>query len=413
MSFKDLQLNRPILRAVAEAGYDSPTLVQEKTIPLVLAKKDVIVSAQTGTGKTAAFALPILQLLFDKQDASKKGKKIRALIVSPTRELATQIGENFIKYSAYTNLRTAVVFGGTSIEPQIEVLKKGIDILIATPGRLLDLHKQDVVNLDYIEILVLDEADLMLDMGFIDDVKKIERLCTHEKQILLFSATIPFKVEQLANTILDTPERVEVAQNSSTSKNVNQVLYYVPKKDKIELCLHLLRNTINGSILIFRRTKFGVEKLEQTLKTNGFKVESLHGDKSQNLREEALNNFKSNKATILIATDVAARGIDINELDAVINFDMPNVPETYVHRIGRTARAGKSGTSYSLCSADEKVYVSAIQQLIQLQLDVIEEHPYPLDPKAKPEIHKSQKTGSKHKKGRKGEGSKKNKKRWY
>lgn len=260
--------------------------------------------------------------------------------------------------------------------------------------------------------MVLDEADLMLDMGFIDDAKKIERLCTNDKQILLFSATIPFKVEQLANTILFQPERVEVAQNSSTSKNVNQVLYYVPKKNKIELCLHLLRNTIKGSILIFRRTKFGVEKLEQTLKSNGYKVDSLHGDKSQNLREEALNNFKSNAVNILIATDVAARGIDINELDAVINFDLPSKPETYVHRIGRTARAGKSGTAYSFCSADEKLYVATIQQLIQLQLDVIEDHPYPLDPKAKKEIHRTP-GKSKHKKGRKSESSKKKKKRWY
>ncbi|TGV00616.1 DEAD/DEAH box helicase [Flavivirga rizhaonensis] len=413
MSFKDLQLNRPILRAIAETGYDEPTLVQEKTIPLVLNKKDVIVSAQTGTGKTASFALPILQLLFDKQDASKKGKKIRALIVSPTRELAIQIGENFKNYSTYTNLRTTVVYGGTSIEPQIDILKKGVDILIATPGRLLDLHKQDIVNLDYVETLVLDEADLMLDMGFIDDVKKIERLCTKEKQTLLFSATIPYKVEQLANTILKIPERVEVAPNSSTSKNINQVLYYVPKRNKIELCLHLLRNTIKGSILIFRRTKFGVEKLEQTLLKNGYKVDSIHGDKSQNLRQEALKNFKSNNVNILIATDVAARGIDINNLDAVINFDLPNVPETYVHRIGRTARAGNTGASYSFCSADEKNYVKTIQQLIQIQIDVIEDHPYPLDPKAKPIIHKSKKAGSKYKKGRKSEASKKKKKRWY
>lgn len=412
MSFKDLHLNRPILRAVAEAGYDNPTLVQEKTIPFVLAKKDVIVSAQTGTGKTAAFALPILQQLFDTQGSSKKGKKTRALVISPTRELATQIAENFEKYSTYTNLKTAVVFGGTPIEPQMELLKKGVDILIATPGRLLDLHKQDAVNLDYVGNLVLDEADLMLDMGFIDDVKKIERLCTHEKQISLFSATIPFKVEQLANTILNHPERIEVTQNSSTSKNVNQVLYYVPKKDKIELCLHVLRHSVKGSILIFRRTKFGVEKLEETLKKNGYKVESLHGDKSQVLREEALNNFKKNHVNILIATDVAARGIDINELDAVINFDLPSKPETYVHRIGRTARAGKTGASYSFCSADEKIYIASIQQLIQLQLDVIEDHPYPLDPKAKKEIHRTP-GKSKHKKGRKSEGSKKKKKRWY
>jgi ATP-dependent RNA helicase RhlE len=413
MSFKDLKLNRPILRAIAEAGYDNPTLVQEKTIPLVLNKKDVIVSAQTGTGKTAAFALPILQLLFDRQDASKNNKKIKALIVSPTRELAIQIEENFTTYSAYTNLRTTVVYGGTSIEPQKDILKKGIDILIATPGRLLDLHKQDIINLDYVETFVLDEADLMLDMGFIDDVKKIERLCTKEKQILLFSATIPYKVEQLANTILNSPERIEVTQNASTSKNVNQLLYYVPKKNKIELCLHLLRNTIKGNIIIFRRTKFGVDKLEKTLLNNGYKADSIHGDKSQTARQDALNRFKKGEANILIATDVAARGIDINDLDAVVNFDLPNVPETYVHRIGRTARAGKNGMAYSFCSADEKSYVQTIQQLIQLQLDIIDEHPYPLDPKTKPIIHKSKKTGSKHKKGRKSEASKKKKKRWY
>lgn len=413
MSFKDLQLNRPILRAVAEAGYNNPTLVQEKTIPLILDKKDVIVSAQTGTGKTAAFALPILKLLFDKQEGSKKGKKIRALIISPTRELAIQIAENFETYSTYTHLKTSVVFGGTSIEPQKDILKKGIDILIATPGRLLDLHKQDLLNLDYIETLVLDEADLMLDMGFIDDVKKIERLCPKEKQTLLFSATIPYKVEQLANSILNNPKRIEVAQNASTSKNINQVLYFVPKKNKIELCLHLLRNTIKGNIIIFRRTKFGVDKLEKTLLKNGYKVDSIHGDKSQTLRQDALNNFKTNNVNILIATDVAARGIDINDLDVVVNFDLPNIPETYVHRIGRTARAGKSGIAYSLCGADEKPYLIAIQQLIQMQLDVIEEHPYPLDPKEKPVVHKSKKTGSKHKKGRKSDASKKKKKRWY
>ncbi len=411
MSFKDLQLNKPILRAIAETGYDEPTLVQERTIPLVLDKQDVITSAQTGTGKTAAFALPILQLLFDKQDAPKKGKKIRALIVSPTRELASQIGENFITYSKHTNLRTTVIFGGTSIEPQKDILKKGVDILVATPGRLLDLHKQDIINLDYIEIFVLDEADLMLDMGFIDDVKKIERLCPEAKQTLLFSATMPYKVEQLANTILKDPKRVEVTPNSSTSKNVNQLLYYVPKRNKIELCLHLLRNTIKGSILIFRRTKFGVDKLEKTLLKNGYKVDSIHGDKTQSDRQTALNKFKNGYVNILIATDVAARGIDINNLDVVINFDLPNIPETYVHRIGRTARAGNTGIAYSFCSADEKTYIKSIQQLISLQLDIIENHPYPLDPKAKPIVHKKQ--GSKYKKGRKSVASKKKKKRWY
>ncbi len=413
MSFKDLQLIKPILKAVAESGYDTPTLVQEQTIPLVLARKDVIASAQTGTGKTAAFALPILQLLFDKQDAPKKGKKIRALIVSPTRELAIQIAQNFKTYSKHTNLQTMVIFGGASIEPQIDLLKKGVDIVIATPGRLLDLHKQDEINLDFIEILVLDEADLMLDMGFIDEVTKVVRLCPEKKQTLLFSATMPFKVEQLANSILKSPERVEVTPTSSVAETVSQVLYYVPKQDKIELCLHLLRNTIEGNILIFRRTKFGVEKLEQTLIKNGFKVESFHGDKTQTDRQSALNKFKHGQANILIATDVAARGIDINELDAVVNFDMPHVPETYVHRIGRTGRAGHLGKSYSLCSADEKTYIKTIQQLINVQIPVEDNHPYPLDPMAKPTIHSSPKTGSKHKKGRKGQGSKINKKRWY
>ena len=413
MSFKDLQLNKPILKAIAESGYDVPTLVQEQTIPLILAKKDVIASAQTGTGKTAAFALPILQLLFDKQDETKKGKKIRALVVSPTRELAIQIAQNFKTYSNHTNLRTMVIFGGASIEPQIDLIKKGVDIVIATPGRLLDLHKQDEINLDFVEILVLDEADLMLDMGFIDEVTKIVRLCPEGKQTLLFSATIPFKVEQLANSILKSPERIEVTPSSSVAKNVSQVLYYVPKQDKIELCLHLLRNTIKGNILIFRRTKFGVEKLEQTLIKNDFKVESFHGDKTQTDRQSALNKFKHGQVNILIATDVAARGIDINELDAVINFDMPHIPETYVHRIGRTGRAGHSGNSYSFCSADEKPYIKTIQQLINIQIPVEDNHPYPLDPQAKPIIHTSNKTGSKHKKGRKGQGSKSNKKRWY
>lgn len=411
MHFNELNLNKSILRAIAESNYDTPTLVQEKSIPLILEKKDLVVSAQTGTGKTAAFALPIIQLLFDRQDSSKRGKKIKALVISPTRELTLQIEENFKNYSKYSNLRTTAVYGGTSIEPQKDILTKGVDILIATPGRLLDLHKQDFVNLDYTEILVIDEADLMLDMGFIDDVRKIERLCPEKKQTLLFSATMPHKVIDLAKKILHNPEKIEISPTSSTAKTVSQILYYVPKPKKIELCLHLLRNTIKGSILIFRRTKFGVDKLEKTLLRNNYKVTSLHGDKSQNLRQEALSKFKNNEVNILIATDVAARGIDIDNLDAVINFDLPNIPETYVHRIGRTGRANKTGRAYSFCSADEKVYVQNIQKLIQLQLTVDNEHPYPLDPKAKPQIHK--KKGSKYRKGRKSEASKKKKKRWY
>ncbi len=410
MSFKLLALNKSLRKAIAEKGYETPTLVQEKTIPLVLDKKDLVVSAQTGTGKTAAFALPILQLLFDKQDASKKGKKIKALVISPTRELAIQIEENFKTYSKYTNLRTAVIYGGASIEPQKDILNKGVDILIATPGRLLDLHKQTFVNLTAVEILVLDEADLMLDMGFIDDVQKIARLCPPTKQQLLFSATIPFKVEQLANTLLNQPTHINVTPKTATASTIHQSLYYVPKSKKIELCLHLLRNHIKGSIIIFRRTKFGVDKLEKTLLNNGYKVASLHGDKSQSIRQQALKDFKKNTANILIATDVAARGIDIDNVDAVINFDLPNIPETYVHRIGRTARAGKSGASFAFCAADEKNYIKTIQQYLGFQLDIIE-HPYPLDPKAKPQVHK--KKGSKYKKGRKSVASKKKKKRWY
>lgn len=411
MNFKELGLNKPLLRAVAEKNYNAPTPVQEMTIPLVLEGKDVIVSAQTGTGKTAAYALPILQLLFNRQEASKKGKKIRTLIVSPTRELAIQIQESFEDYGQYTELTTKVVFGGTAMEPQIDNLKKGVDILVATPGRLLDLHKQDIINLDYIETLVLDEADLMLDMGFIDDVKKIERLCPSGKQTLLFSATIPYKVVQLANSIIKNASKVDVTPTSLAAARVYQLLYFTPKPNKIALCLFLLRNTIQGNVLIFRRTKHGVDKLEQSLLKNNYRVESLHGDKSQGEREEALNRFKNKETNILIATDVAARGIDIDNLDNVLNFDLPNIPETYVHRIGRTGRAGQSGTAYSLCSADEKEYVINIQKLMQKPIDVVEDHPYPLDPKAKPEVHKRK--GSKYKKGRKSEASKKKKKRWY
>ncbi len=412
MQFKELGLNKPIVKAIEAQGYKNPTLIQEQAIPLVLEGKDVIASAQTGTGKTAAFALPILQNLFDRQDASKKGKKIRALIISPTRELALQIEENFNKYSKYTNLRTGIVYGGVSFEPQKDVIRKGIDILIATPGRLLDLHKQDFVHLDYVETLVLDEADLMLDMGFIDDINKIVRLCPEKKQQLLFSATMPYKVVELAKEVLKDAVKVEVAPTSSTVKGVEQLLYYVPKPKKIELCLHVLRNTVKGNVIIFRRTKYGVDKLEKSLANNGYKVDSIHGDKTQNLRQEALQKFKNGDVNILIATDVAARGIDVKNVDAVINFDLPNISETYVHRIGRTGRAGKNGVAYSFCSADERDYVISIQKLINKHIDIVEEHPYPLDPKAKPEVHKSP-NSSKYRKGRKSEASKKKKKRWY
>ena len=412
MHFSDLDLNKPILKAVFEKNYETPTEIQQKTIPLVLAKNDVIATAQTGTGKTAAFALPILQLLFHQQDANKKQKNIRALIVSPTRELAHQINEEFTSFSKYTNLSSTVIYGGKSIDTQKKALKKGVDILIATPGRLLDLCKQEIVDLSSIEILVLDEADLMLDMGFIDDIKKIHLLCPKEKQGLLFSATMPSKVVHFAKSLLTDPEIVEISSEKSKKTSVKQLLYYVPKPNKIELCLYLLRNTIKGNILIFRRTRNGVDKLEQTLLKNDFKVETLHGEKSQNLRQNALNKFKNNEVNILIATDVASRGIDIEGLDAVINFDLPNISETYIHRIGRTGRAGKTGTSYSFCSADEKNYVVDIQKAIKKAIQIVEDHPYPLHPDTKAIVHKKKST-SKHKKGRKSIASRKNKKRWY
>ena len=265
MHFTEFALNKPILKAIFEKNYDTPTDVQKETIPLVLAKKDVVVSAQTGTGKTAAFALPILQLLFHQQDASSNVKHIRALVISPTRELAVQIEEEFKDYGKYTHLKSTCVFGGTSIEAQKNILRKGVDILIATPGRLLDLRKQEVINFDKVEVLVLDEADLMLDMGFIDDVQKIERMCPETKQTLMISATMPAKVVQLARTILTEPERVEITPSVAAAKSVNQLLYYVPKPDKIELWLQLLRREIEGNIISYRRTKSGVEKLEQTL----------------------------------------------------------------------------------------------------------------------------------------------------
>lgn len=412
MQLNDLPINKHLLRALSEKNYLNPTPIQAQAIPLILDGIDIIATAQTGTGKTAAFALPILERLFHKQNTAKKGRKIKALIVSPTRELALQIEESFKSYGKYTNLRSAVIFGGTSMEPQKEVLQKGVDVLVATPGRLLDLHKQDCVYLDYVETLVLDEADLMLDMGFIDDVRKVAKLCPKERQTLLFSATMPDKVIELAETLLKDPKTIHVSVPSSTAKTISQQLFYVPKPKKIELCLHLLRNTIKGNILIFRRTKYGVDKLEQTLLRNNYKVNSIHGAKTQNLRQEALQAFKDREVNILIATDVASRGIDIHDLDAVINFDVPNVPETYIHRIGRTGRSSKAGASYTFCSADEKKYIVDIQQKIKMNLTIEETHPYPLDPKAKPEVHTGNK-GSKYKKNRKSEASKKNKKRWY
>lgn len=411
MQFSELPLHTSILKAVAEERFHTPTLVQQKTIPFVLKKKNVIVCAQTGTGKTAAFALPIIQLLLDKRETEKREKKIKSLILTPTRELAIQILENFISYTKYTDLSTTAVFGGVSLEPQKKILANGADILIATPGRLIDLQIQGNIDLSSIDIFVLDEADLMLDMGFINDVKKIEALCPKKKQTLLFSATIPEKINELAKTTFKDPVKIEINPDETTAKNIGQLLYYLPKKNKTDLCLYLLRNTINGKIIIFRRTKFGVDKLEESLLKNGYKVASIHGDKTQSIRNKAIEDFKNKKSNILIATDVAARGIDIVNVDAIINFDLPNVPETYIHRIGRTGRAGKSGIAFSFCSPDENGYIKMIEKLIEKTIKVIDEHPYPI---SRPKHKKKQpNTISKHKKGRKSEASKKKKKRWY
>ncbi|MDG2152247.1 MAG: DEAD/DEAH box helicase [Polaribacter sp.] len=411
MQFSELPLHTSILKAVAEERFHTPTLVQQKTIPFVLKKKNAIVCAQTGTGKTAAFALPIIQLLLDKRDTEKREKKIKSLILTPTRELAIQILENFISYTKYTDLSTTAVFGGVSLEPQKKILANGADILIATPGRLIDLQIQEKIDLSSTDIFVLDEADLMLDMGFINDVKKIEALCPKKKQTLLFSATIPEKINELAKTTFKDPVKIEINPDETTAKNIGQLLYYLPKKNKTDLCLYLLRNTINGKIIIFRRTKFGVDKLEESLLKNGYKVASIHGDKTQSIRNKAIEDFKNKKSNILIATDVAARGIDIVNVDAIINFDLPNVPETYIHRIGRTGRAGKSGIAFSFCSPDENGYIKMIEKLIEKTIKVIDEHPYPI---SRPKHKKKQpNTISKHKKGRKSEASKKKKKRWY
>ena len=391
MQFTEFPFHSSILKAVAEERFHKPTLVQEQAIPLVLSKKNVIVSAQTGTGKTAAFALPIIQLLLDKEVEENETKKIKSLIVTPTRELAIQILENFKSYSKYTELTTTAVFGGVSLEPQKEELANGIDILVATPGRLIDLHLQGYIDLSDIEIFVLDEADLMLDMGFINDVKRIEKLTPRKKQTLLFSATIPEKIDELAKSVIKNAVKVDINPQETTAKNIGQLLYYLPKKHKTELCLNLLRHTINGKIIIFRRTKMGVDKLEQTLLKNDYKVTSIHGDKSQIIRNKAIIDFKNKKVNILIATDVAARGIDITNVDAIINFDIPN--------------------AFSFCSPDENGYIKTIEALIEKPIKIITDHPFIIN---KPKHKKLQpNTISQNKKGRKSENSKKNKKRWY
>ena len=416
MTFSELNLLKNIQQSLTEEGYENPTPIQEQAIPIILEGTDLVGCAQTGTGKTAAFAIPIINTLH-RIVGNTKRKLIRTLVVTPTRELAIQIDESFNTYGKYTNIRSMVIFGGVSQVPQVDQLKKGIDILIATPGRLLDLHKQGFIDLDHLHFLVLDEADQMLDMGFINDVKKIIKLTPDNRQTLLFSATMPIAIRELADTFLTKPKYVSVTPISSTAENVKQKVYFVGKEDKRKLLYHIIRNDKLDNILVFTRTKHGADNVVKALKKNGISAEAIHGDKSQNARQRVLEGFKNNEISVLVATDIAARGIDIESLPYVINFDLPNIPETYVHRIGRTGRAGNSGMAISFCAKDEKPYLQDIEKLIRLKVKIEDNHPYPYsleepNPDAKPDLrNKNKKDNASN--SRKSDASKKNKKRWY
>jgi len=378
MLFQDLNLIEPILRAVKTEGYTTPTPIQEQSIPIILQQRDLLGCAQTGTGKTAAFAIPILQLLYQDKQQHKEQKTIKTLILTPTRELAIQINESLAAYGRHTGIKHLVIFGGVSQNPQTDALKRGVDILVATPGRLLDLMNQGFIRLDHLKILVLDEADRMLDMGFVHDVKKIIAKVPKQRQTLFFSATMPSEIQQLADTILYKPEKVEVAPVSSTADTIQQLLYYVGKEDKKALLHHILKDKNIATVLVFTRTKHGADKVVKDLSRAGITAEAIHGNKSQNARQRALSNFKSRTTRVLVATDIAARGIDIDELTHVINYEIPNIPETYVHRIGRTGRAGASGIALSFCDEEEKAFLKDIHKLIAKTIPVEEEHPYPM-----------------------------------
>lgn len=376
MLFENLHLIEPLLKALQTEGYTNPTPIQEQSIPVVLDRKDLLGCAQTGTGKTAAFALPILQILHQEKATQRGPKQIKALILTPTRELAIQIGESFMAYGEHTGLSHLVVFGGVSQVPQVNALRHGIDILIATPGRLLDLMNQRYISLQHINMFVLDEADRMLDMGFINDVNKVISKLPSKRQTLFFSATMPPEISRLADTILDNPVRVEVTPVSSTVEKVEQGVYFVEKENKPSLLLHILQDSNIKSALVFTRTKHGADKVVKMLNRANIEAEAIHGEKSQNARQRALSLFKNGDLRVLVATDIASRGIDINDLSHVINFEMPNIPETYVHRIGRTGRAGASGIALSFCDAEERAYLKDINKLIGKSVPVIEDHPY-------------------------------------
>lgn len=378
MLFKDLNLILPIQKALKTEEYDKPTPIQERAIPSILAGRDIIGSAQTGTGKTAAFAIPILQILARNKDIVRDARQIRALILAPTRELAIQIGESFEAYGRYLSLVTTVIYGGVSQGSQTAALRSGVDILVATPGRLLDLIGQRYVNIHHVEMFVLDEADRMLDMGMVHDVKRIIAQLPTKKQSLLFSATMPQGVSELVNSILTNPVKIEVQATSSTVERIEQLVYFVDGVDKVELLTHLLKNKEIVSALVFTRTKRRADKVAKALEKEGIKSKAIHGDKSQNARQAALTSFKNREIRVLVATDVAARGIDVDELSHVINFDLPNIPETYVHRIGRTGRAGFGGVAISFCDNEEKEFLTDIEKLIAKKIEIVKDHPYPL-----------------------------------
>lgn len=376
MLFEELNLIEPILKALQTEGYTQPTPIQEQSIPTILQGRDLLGCAQTGTGKTAAFAIPMLQLLSKPHTNTKVHKAIKALVLTPTRELAIQIEESFKAYGKNLPIRHLVIFGGVGQKAQTDALHRGVDILVATPGRLLDLINQGFINLRDIEIFVLDEADRMLDMGFIHDVKKVITKLPVKRQTLFFSATMPQEIQKLADTILTSPLKVEVTPVSSTAEKIKQEMYFVTKNDKKNLLIHILQDKTIETALVFTRTKHGADRIVKDLIKVGIKAEAIHGNKSQNARQRALTNFKAKATRILVATDIAARGIDVDELAHVINYELPNVPETYVHRIGRTGRAGLSGTALSFCDADEKDFLKDIEKLIALKIPVTEDHPY-------------------------------------
>lgn len=373
MQFTELKLIDPLLRAVRAEGYDTPTPIQEQAIPPVLNGRDLIGCAQTGTGKTAAFALPILQRL---NAAPANARQIRVLVLTPTRELAAQIGDSFATYGRHLPLKHTVVFGGVGQSPQEAALRRGVDILVATPGRLLDLMQQGIIRLNGIEIFVLDEADRMLDMGFIHDVRRVVAALPKKRQTLLFSATMPKEIQDLAQNILISPVHVEVTPQATTVEKIDQHLFYVEHKDKRYLLEHLLQDREAQRVLIFTRTKHGANKVVKQLGDARIVAEAIHGNKSQTAREKALLNFRNGVIRVLVATDIAARGLDVEGITHVINYDLPNIPESYVHRIGRTARAGAEGIAYSFCAEDERPYLRDIEKMIRLKVPVVREHPY-------------------------------------